>query len=180
MKYRVFCIAVLVFLIGCAGVPLTDSPFQKITRAAPKKNYLVAVQARVVPSFSHVFSPLGPVDADVRVAACAGLSNTRFRCARMDGNGEPLEKPDYVVQIEYDVVDERHFTGSRFFGGALLASNREYDNDDPGDAAHEVRWGFRVLKPGEAKPVFQSVFHQDSLQFWHFDVEQWMERYFSG
>ena len=44
---------------------------------------------------------------------------------------------------------------------------------------YEVRWGFRVIKSGEAKPVFQSVFHQDSLQFWHFDVEQWMERYFS-
>ncbi len=182
MKRLAFCLSMLVFLIGCGSFELTDSPFQRISRAQPKKGYLVAVQARLVPSFSHVFSPLGPEENEVREAACRGLSFTpQFRCVRMNKTGEPLEKPDYVVQIEYDVVDNRHFLGNRLFGGAILVSNREYEgeNDDPGEAAYEVRWGFRVIRPGEAKAVFQSIFREESFQMWSFDVEQWMERYFS-
>ena len=50
----------------------------------------------------------------------------------MNKAGEPLEKPDYVVHIEYDVVDNRHFLGSRLFGGAILVSGYEGENDDPG------------------------------------------------
>ena len=182
MKRLAFCLTILVFLSGCGGFELTDSPYQRITRTQPKESYLVAVQARLVPSFSHVFSPLGPEEHEVQEAACRGLSFTpRFRCVQMSKNEEALEKPDYVVHIEYDVVDNRHFLGSRLFGRAILVSNREYEgeNDDPGEAAYEVRWGFRVIKAGEPKPVFQSIFREESFQFWSFDVEQWMERYFS-
>ena len=131
MKRLAFCLTMLVFLIGCGSFELTDSPFQRITRAQPKKGYLVAVQARLVPSFAHVFSPFSPEKAEVREAACKGLSFTpRFRCVPMSKAGEPLEKPDYVVHIEYDVVDNRHILGSRLFGGAILVSNREYEGEE--------------------------------------------------
>ena len=61
MKRLAFCLSMLVFLIGCGSFELTDSPFQRITRAQPKKGYLVAVQARLVPTdsrtSSHPFTP---------------------------------------------------------------------------------------------------------------------------
>ena len=60
MKRLAFCLSMLVVLSGCGSFELSDSPFQRITRAQPKKGYLVAVQARLVPTFSHVFSPLVP------------------------------------------------------------------------------------------------------------------------
>ena len=70
MKRLAFCLSMLVFLIGCGSFELADSPFQRITRAQPKKGYLVAVQARLVPTYWHVFSPFSPEEAEVREAAC--------------------------------------------------------------------------------------------------------------
>ena len=184
MKRLAFCLTMLVFLSGCGGFELSDSPFLRITRAQPKENYLVAVQARLVPTDSHVISPSTPEEAEVREAACRGLSFTpRFRCIRMNEAGEPLEKPDYIVQIEYDVIDERSFLSRRFVRFVLVSGGDRYtepdEGDDVGDANHEVRWGFWVIRPGETKPVFQSIFREEGVQFWSFDVEQWMERYFS-
>ena len=181
MKRLAFCLTMLVLLSGCGGFELTDSPFQRITRAQPKESYLVAVEATLVPTDDHVISPLTPEVAEVREAACRGLSFTpRFRCVRMNEAGAPLEKPDYVVQIEYDIVDLHSFLPRRTFR-AVLVSRHDYldEGDDAGDANHEVRWGFRVIKAGESKPVFQSIFREEGAQFWSFDVEQWMERYFS-
>lgn len=182
MKRLAFCLTILVFLSGCGGFELTDSPYLRITRARPQESYLVAVQARLVPTDSHVVSPSTPEEAEVRRAACKGLSFTpRFRCARMSEAGEPLENPDYVVRIEYDVIDERSFLSRRFIRFVLVSGgDREPDEgDDVGDADHLVRWGFRVIRPGEAKPVFQSIFRDEGVDTWSFDVEQWMERYFS-
>lgn len=184
MKRLAFCLTILVFLSGCGGFELTDSPFLRITRAQPKESYLVAVQASLVPTDDHVISPLTPEVDEVRRAACKGLSFTpRFRCVRMSEAGEPLENPDYVVRIEYDVIDERSFLSRRFTRFVLVSGGgRDWEpdeGDDVGDADHAVRWGFRVIRPGEPKPVFQSVFRAEGVQFWSFDVEQWMERYFS-
>ena len=182
MKRLAFCLTMLVFLSGCGGFELTDSPFLRITRAQLKEKYLVAVQARLVPTDDHVISPLTPEEAEVREAACRGLSFTpRFRCVRMNEAGAPLEKPDYVVRIEYDIVNLHSFLPRRTFR-AVLVSRYDYvdEGDDVGDANHEVRWGFRVFKAGESKPVFQSIFREEDAQVWSFDVEQWMERYFSG
>ena len=184
MKRLAFCLSMLVFLIGCGSFELADSPFQRITRAQPKKGYLVAVQARLVPTDSHVISPLTPEDFEVREAACRGLSFTpRFRCVQMNNTGEPLEKPDYVVQIEYDVIEGSHVFRSRFSRSILVSGSwdggLDDEGDDVGDANYEVSWGFRVIKSGEAKAVFKSIFREESLQMWSFDVEQWMERYFS-
>lgn len=183
MKRLSFCLTILVFLSGCGGFELTDSPFQRITRAQPKEKYLVAVEARLVPTDSHVVSPSTPEEAEVRGAACKGLSFTpRFRCVRLSEAGEPLENPDYVVRIEYDVIDERSFLSRRFTRFVLVSGGgREPDEgDDVGDADYVVQWSFRVLKSGEAKPVFQSVSREEGVDTWSFDVEQWMERYFSG
>jgi hypothetical protein len=185
MKRLAFCLSMLVFLIGCGSFELTDSPFQRITRAQPKEGYRVAVQARLVPTDSHVISPLTPEENEVREAACRGLSFTpQFRCVQMNKNGEPLEKPDYVVQIEYDVIDESSFLSRRFTRFVLVSGGSwdgglDDEGDDVGDANYEVRWGFRVIKSGEPKAVFQSIFREEGVQFWSFDVEQWMERYFS-
>ncbi len=183
MKRLTFCLSMLVFLIGCGSFELTDSPFQRITRAQPKKGYLVAVQARLVPTYWHVFSPFSPEEAEVRETACRGLSFTpRFRCVPMNKAGEPLEKPDYVVQIEYDVVEGSHVFRSRFSRSILVSGSWgdvDDEGDDVGDANYEVRWGFRVIKSGEPKAVFKSIFREETLQMWSFDVEQWMERYFS-
>ncbi len=182
MKRLAFSLMVLVFLSGCAGVPLSDSPFQRITRAQPKDVYPVAVQARLVPTDSHVPSSLAPEASEVREAACRGLSFApRFRCVRMNDAGKLLEKPDYAVQIEYDLIDERSFLSRRFIRFVLVSGgDREPDEgDDVGDADYAVRWSFRVLKSGEAKPVFQSVSRDEGVDTWSFDVEQWMERYFS-
>ena len=183
MKRLAFCLTILVFLSGCGGFELTDSPFQRITRAQPKEKYLVAVEARLVPTDSHVVSPSTPEEAEVRGAACRGLSFTpRFRCALMNEAGEPLENPDYVVRIEYDVIDERSFLSRRPFRFVLVSSDRDGEpdeGDDVGDADHLVRWGFRVIRPGDSKLLFQSIFRDEGVQFWSFDVEQWMERYFS-
>ena len=184
MKRLAFCLTVLVSLGGCGGFELSDSPFLRITRGQPQESYLVAVEARLVPTVDHVISPLTPEEAEVREAACRGLSFTpRFRCVQMNEAGAALEKPDYVVQIEYDVIDDRSFLSRRFPRFVLVSSgdgdNRPEEGDDAGDANHEVRWGFRVIKVGESKPVFQSIFREEGAQFWSFDVEQWMERYFS-
>ena len=183
MKRLAFCLTILVSLSGCGSFELSDSPFLRITRAQPKESYLVAVQASLVPTYWHMFSPFRPEETEVREAACKGLSFTpRFRCVGIDQDGELLEKPDYVIHIEYDVVENHHFTVSRrLIGGGIFSGNREsgHENDDPGEAAYEVRWGFRVIKSGESKPVFQSIFREERVQFWSFDVEQWMERYFS-
>ena len=183
MKRLAFCLIVLVSLSGCGSFELSDSPFLRINRAQPKEGYLVAVQARLAPTYWHAFSSFSPEEAEVREAACKGLSFTaRFRCVGIDQDGELLEKPDYVIHIEYDVVENHHFTGRlRLTGGVLFSGNREFEleNDDPGEAAYEVRWGFRVIKSGESKPVFQSIFREERFQFWSIDVEQWMERYFS-
>ena len=183
MKRLAFCLTILVFLSGCGGFELTDSPFLRITRAQPKEKYLVAVEARLVPTDSHVVSPSTPEEAEVRGAACKGLSFTpRFRCVRLSEAGEPLENSDYVVRIEYDVIDERSFLSRRFTRFVLVSGGgREPDEgDDVGDADYVVQWSFRVLKSGEAKPVFQSVSREEGVDTWSFDVEQWMERYFSG
>ena len=182
MKRLAFCLSMLVFLSGCGGFELTDSPFQRITRAQPKDSYLVAVEARLVPTDEHVISPLTPEEAEVREAACKGLSFApRFRCVRMNETGAPLEKPDYVAQIEYDVIDERSFLSRRFTRFVLVSGgDREPDEgDDVGDADYLVRWGFRVIRHGDSKPVFQSIFREEGVDTWSFDVEQWMERYFS-
>ena len=183
MKRLAFCLIVLVFLSGCGSFELSDSPFLRITRAQPKESYLVAVQARLVPTFWHVSAPFSPEEAEVREAACKGLSFTpRFRCVQMDKAGDLLEKPDYVVQIEYDVV-EGNYRRSRLLRPVLVSGSQKYgpdEGDDTGDADYQVSWGFRVIKAGEPKPVFQSVFREESVQTWSFDVEQWMERYFSG
>lgn len=181
MKRFAFFLTILVFLSGCGGFELTDSPFQRITRAQPKEGYLVAVQARLVPTDSHVISPLTPEVAEVREAACKGLANTLFRCVRMNEAGNPLENPDYVVQIDYDVIDERSFLSRRFVRFVLVSGgDREPDEgDDVGDADYLVRWGFRVSKPGDSRVVFQSIFREEGVDTWSFDVEQWMERYFS-
>lgn len=184
MKRLAFCLTMLVFLSGCGSFELTDSPFLRITRAQPKESYLVAVQARLIPTVDHVISPLTPEEAEVREAACKGLSFTpRFRCVRMNEAGKLLENPDYVVQIDYDVIDERSFLSRRFVRFVLVSGgDRDWvpdEGDDVGDANHQVRWGFRVIKTGKAKPVFQSIFREENAQFWSFDVEQWMERYFS-
>ncbi len=183
MKRLVFCITMLVFLGGCGGFELSDSPFQRITRTQQKDSYLVAVQARLVPTYWHVFSPFSPEEAEVREAACKGLSFApRFRCVRTNKVGALLEKPDYVVQIEYDVVETKHFFRSRYFRSVLVndsRGDRDVEGDDVGDANYEVRWGFRVIKASGSKPVFQSIFREESLDTWSFDVEQWMERYFS-
>lgn len=185
MKRLAFCLTILVFMSGCGGFELTDSPFQWITRAQPKESYLVAVEARLIPTDEHVISPLTPKVAEVQEAACRGLSFTpRFRCVRMNEAGAPLEKPDYVVQIDYDIVDLYSFLPRRTFRAVLVSGgDRDWEpdeGDDAGDANHQVRWGFRVIKAGESKPVFQSIFREEGAQFWSFDVEQWMERYFSG
>jgi hypothetical protein len=184
MKRLAFCLIVLVSLSGCGSFELSDSPFLRITRTQPKESYLVAVQARLVPTNDHVISHFTPEVDEVRRAACEGLSFTpRFRCVRMNEAGEPLENPDYVVQIEYDVVDLLSFLPRRFTRFVLVSGgDRDWEpgeGDDVGDADHAVRWGFRVFRPGEAKPVFQSVFREEGVQTWSFDVEQWMERYFS-
>ena len=181
MKRLAFCLAMLVVLSGCGSFELSDSPFLRITRAQPKERYLVAVQARLIPTVDHVISPLTPEVAEVRDAACRGLSFTpQFRCAPMNKAGEPLEKPDYVVQIEYDIVDLHSSLSRRTFRVVLVSRYNDLDEgDDAGDANHQVRWGFRVIKAGESKPVFQSIFREEGAQFWSFDVEQWMERYFS-
>lgn len=183
MKRLAFCLTILVFLSGCGGIELTDSPYLRITRVRPQESYLVAVQARLVPTDYHVPSSLAPEEAEVRLAACRGLSFTpRFRCARMEANGKPLEKPDYVVQIDYDLVDERSFLSRRFTRFVLVSDSwggESDEGDDVGDADYAVKWGFRVIKSEESKPVFQSIFREEGLQTWSFDVEQWMERYFS-
>ena len=183
MKRLAFCLTVLVSLSGCGGFELSDSPFLRITRAQPQESYLVAVEARLVPTDDHVISPLTPEEAEVREAACRGLSFTpRFRCVRMNEAGAPLEKPDYVVQIDYDIVDLQSFLSRRPFRFVLVSDTwggEADEGDDVGDADHQVRWGFRVVKSGESKPVFQSIFREEGAQTWSFDVEQWMERYFS-
>ena len=181
MKRLAFCLTILVSLSGCGSFELSDSPFLRITRAQPKESYLVAVQARLIPTDDHVISPLTPEGDEVRRAACKGLANTRFRCVRMNEAGRPLENPDYVVQIDYDVIDERSFLSRRFTRFVLVSGgDREPDEgDDVGDADYLLRWGFRVIRPGEAKPVFQSIFREEGVDTWSFDVEQWMERYFS-
>ena len=184
MKRLAFSLIVLVFLSGCAGVPLSDSPFQRITHAQPKDIYLVSVKAGLVPTDLHVPSSLAPEESEVREAACRGLSFTpRFRCVRMEANGKLLEKPDYAVQIEYDLIDERSFLSRRPFRLVLVSSGdrdaEPDERDDVGDADYAVRWSFRVLKSGEVKPVFQSIFRDEGVDTWSFDVEQWMERYFS-
>ena len=183
MKRLAFSLIVLVFLSGCAGAPLSDSPFQRITRAQPKDVYLVAVQARLVPTDLHVPSSLAPEASEVREAACRGLSFTpRFRCVRMNDAGKPLEKPDYIVQIEYDLIDERSFLSRRFIRFVLVSDSwggESDEGDDVGDADYVVQWSFRVLKSGESKPVFQSISREEGVDTWSFDVEQWMERYFS-
>ncbi len=183
MKRLACCLVMLVFLSGCAGIELADSPYQRIARIQAKEKYMVAVQARLVPTDDHVISPLTPEDAEVREAACRGLSFTpRFRCVRLNDRGAPLEKPDYVVRIEYDVVDLRSFLSRRFIRFVLVSGSwggEADEGDDAGDADHAVRWGFRVMKPGDSKPVFQSIFREIDAQTWSFDVEQWMERYFS-
>ncbi|MDE0332319.1 MAG: hypothetical protein OXL41_10675 [Nitrospinae bacterium] len=183
MKRLAFCLSLLVVLSGCGGFELTDSPFLRISRVQPKESYLVAVQARLVPTDYHVPSSLAPEETEVREAACRGLSFTpRFRCVRMSEAGESLEKPDYVVQIDYDLIDERSFLSRRFTRFVLVSGgDREPDEgDDVGDADYLVRWGFRVVRHGGSKPVFQSVFREEGFDTWSFDVEQWMERYFSG
>jgi len=182
MKRLAFCLTMLVFLSGCGGFELSDSPYLRITRAQPKESYLVTVQARLVPTYDHVISPLTPEEAEVREAACRGLSFTpRFRCVRMNEAGAPLEQPDYVVHIEYDIIDQHSFLSRRTFRIVFVNRYDELDDgDDADDANHQVRWGFRVVKSGESKPVFQSIFRVEGAQFWSFDVEQWMERYFSG
>ena len=184
MKRLAFSLIVLVFLSGCAGVPLSDSPFQRITRAQPMDSYLVAIQARLVPTDYHVPSSLAPEEAEVREAACRGLSfSPRFRCVRMEANGKPLEKPDYAIQIEYDLIDERSFLSRRFIRFVLVSGGdrdgEPDEGDDVGDADYAVRWSFRVSRPGEAKAVFQSISRDEGVDTWSFDVEQWMERYFS-
>ncbi len=184
MKRLAFCLTILVFMSGCGGIELTDSPFQRITRAQPKESYLVAVEARLIPTDEHVISPLTPKVAEVQEAACRGLSFTpRFRCVRMNEAGAPLEKPDYAVQIEYDVVDLRPLLSSRFTRFVLVSGDswggEADEGDDVGDADYQVRWGFRVIRPGDSKPVFQSIFREEGVDTWSFDVEQWMERYFS-
>ena len=179
MKRLAFRLVMLVFLSGCAGFELADSPLQRIARIQAKEKYLVAVQARLVPTLRRVFSSLGPKEAEVREAACRGLSFTpRFRCARMNEKGELAERPDYVVQMEYDVVEGNHIRRSMFFRRLLAGGTRDGDLDE-GEANYEVSWGFRVMKPGDSKPVFQSIFREIDVQTWSFDVEQWMERYFS-
>lgn len=184
MKRLAFSLMVLIFLSGCAGFELTDSPFQRITRAQPKDIYLVSVKAGLVPTDLHVPSSIAPKASEVREAACRGLSFTsRFRCVRMNDAGEPLEKPDYAVQIEYDLIDERSFLSRRFTRFVLVSGgDRDWEpgeGDDVGDADYAVRWSFRVFRPGEAKPVFNSVSRDEGVDTWSFDVEQWMERYFS-
>ena len=185
MKRLAFSLIVLVFLSGCAGVPLSDSPFQRITHAQPKDIYLVSVKAGLVPTDLHVPSSLAPEESEVREAACRGLSFTpRFRCVRMEANGKLLEKPDYAVQIEYDLIDERSFLSRRFFRLVLVSGGDRDAEPDEGDGRwrcpdHLVRWGFRVMRPGDSKPVFQSIFRDEGVDTWSFDVEQWMERYFS-
>ena len=185
MKRLAFCLTMLVFLSGCGGFELSDSPFLRITRAQPNGSYLVAVQARLVPTDYHVPSSLAPEQAEVREAACRGLSFTpRFRCVRMSEAGAPLEKPDYVVQIDYDLIDERSFLSRRFVRFVLVSGGdwggEADEGDDVGDADYLVRWGFRVIRHGDSKPVFQSIFREEGVDIWSFDVEQWMERYFSG
>lgn len=184
MKRLAFCLSMLVVLSGCGGFELTDSPFQRISRAQPQESYLVAVEARLVPTYEHVPSGLAPEEAEVREAACKGLSFTpRFRCVRMNETGAPLENADYVVQIEYDLIDERSFLSRRFPRFVLVSDSwggESDEGDDVGDANYAVKWGFRVIKAGESKPVFQSIFREEGVDFWRFDVEQWMERYFSG
>ncbi len=169
MNRRVVCLLVLLVLFGC--VSLEDSPFRRITRAQPQKSYLVAVQARLVLTDAHVISPNTPEEAEVQEAACAGLSRTRFRCVRAG------ESPDYAVEVEYDVIEDPLARGHWLRAARAMVSGDAHD--PPGDAAHAVRWAFRVLRTGEAKPLFESVFRRESLQMWRFDVEQWMELYFS-
>ena len=122
MKRLAFCLMMLFFLTGCGSFELSDSPFQRITRDQPKESYLVDVQARLVPTPWHVIYALIPEEAEVREAACKGLSFTsRFRCVRMNEAGEPLEKPDYFVQIEYDVVEGNHPRRGRLFRSVLVS-----------------------------------------------------------
>ena len=169
--------SVLLLLLGCAGLPLADSPFQRITRARPgesARNYLAAVRVERVPSRDGAAASMAVEDAGVRAAVCAGLRLTRFRCVRVNGEGPPAGKPDYVIRVEYDVVD-----GSRFFGGVIFSGAAPGGSDPPGDAAHSLRWGFRVTRAGETAPLFESGFREESLQFWRFEVEAWMARYFS-
>ncbi len=185
MKYRAVCwVLALALSGGCAGLPLEDSPFQRISRARPQEGYVVKVRAVHVPSPSHVYTSATPEAAEVREAACVGLEGTRFRCARMvrKEGGDFMEAPDYVVRLEYDVVDERFFAR----GASIIARVGGWrrvmigDEDPAGDAAYSLRWGFRVTRAGEAAaPVFESVFRSIDLQTWHFDIEQWMARYFS-
>ncbi len=158
-------LSVSLLLAGCAGLPLADSPFQRIARsgAPPAGRLLVAVRAERIPSRSHAAAAvLEP--ARVRAAACAGLGETRFRCVRPDAGGRPTERPAYLVRLEYDVGD---------------ASGLRIEDDPAGDAAHFLRWGFRVTRAGGRAPLFESGFREESLQFWRFEVEAWMARYFS-
>lgn len=158
-------LAIPLLLAGCAGLPLADSPFQRIARsgAPPGGRLLVAIRAERVPSYHHAAAAvLAP--ARVRAAACAGLGETRFRCVRPDGEGRSTGKPAYVVRLEYDVADAR---------GLLI------EDDPAGDAAYFLRWGFRVTRAGEAAPLFESGFREETFQFWRFEVEAWMTRYFS-
>ena len=63
MKRLAFCLTMLIFLSGCGSFELTDSPYLRITRAQPNESYLVAVQARLVPTDYHVPSSLAPEQA---------------------------------------------------------------------------------------------------------------------
>lgn len=182
MTRRVVRLPVLLLLLGCAGLPLADSPFQRITRARPGESariYLAAVRPERVPSRDGAVASMAVADADVRAAVCAGLRLTRFRCVRVNGKGPPAGKPDYVIRVEYDVVDGSRFFGGASVGGVIFRGAALGGNDPPGDAAHSVRWGFRVTRAGETAPLFESGFREESLQFWRFEVEAWTARYFS-
>lgn len=182
MTYRAVWVLALALSVGCGAFPLTDSPFQRISRARPQQDYIVAVRAVQAPSPSHVFTSAGPEAAEVGEAACAGLEGTRFRCARTvrEEGRDVMEKPDYLVRLEYDVVDERFFArGSSIIARISWGRVMLGDEDPAGDAAYSLRWGFRVTRAGAAAPVFESVFRSIDLQTWRFDVEQWMARYFS-
>lgn len=182
MTRRAVRLSVLLLLAGCAGLPLADSPLQRITRARPgesARNYLAAVRVERVPSRDGAAASMAVEDADVRAAVCAGLRLTRFRCVRVNGRGPPAGKPDYVVRVEYDVVDDGRLFGGTSVGGVIFRGAGIGGDDPPGDAAHSLRWGFRVTKAGETAPLFESGFREESLQFWRFEIEAWMARYFS-
>jgi hypothetical protein len=169
----------MLLLGGCAAAPLADSPYQRIVKARPGAGpHLVQVSALPQSPPEAVVSPSEPEPEMIREAACEALAGTPFPCANPEN---PRERPQYHLQIAYYVRDMEpsRSPGLRILGMVGSGGRVFGDHDPPQDADHEIVWRFTLTRPGEGGPDFQSETFSEPIQYWRFDIQHWLGRYFS-